>query len=329
MSFRKPIDANLTQRFGADFRQADGRWYYKQVLGYNGHNGDDYAASTGVSVYAADEGIVSFEGWGQNHSWMGAPAGICVLINNGGVHSGYAHLSATFVNNGQRVSKGQRIGSVGATGAATGNHLHFEALPISPNFKNGYAGRIDAQQFVEATPAPSQGGNNVPVKTTLDTARILLHGVVGRNGLSGRSNALNGSSDADAAQHHVGVDLTNEYVQGMFLSEQSRQWRDSNEPNSIGGINDRLNVADVANRDNWPKQLADLTVARDTLHSENIQRLDTINSLTNQLAEREQQIAALKQQVGGISPETQQTINQTAQDTSWIKNLLSTLFNRK
>jgi septal ring factor EnvC (AmiA/AmiB activator) len=151
MSFQKPINANITQRFGADFRQADGRWYYKQVLGYNGHNGDDYAAPVGTPVFAADEGTVAFEGWGQNHSWMGAPAGICVLINNGGVYSGYAHLSSTTVSKGQRVSKGQHIGNVGSTGAATGPHLHFEALPLAPNFKNGFAGRIDPSQFVVAS----------------------------------------------------------------------------------------------------------------------------------------------------------------------------------
>jgi hypothetical protein len=150
MSFQKPINANITQRFGADFQQTDGRWYYKQVLGYNGHNGDDYAAPVGTPVYAADEGTVTYEGWGQNHSWMGAAAGICVLLNNGGVYSGYAHLNGTVVNKGQRVNKGHLLGYVGQTGAATGPHLHFEALPLVPNFKNGFAGRIDPNQFIEA-----------------------------------------------------------------------------------------------------------------------------------------------------------------------------------
>jgi hypothetical protein len=148
MSFQKPINANVTQRFGADF-VLNGVWYYKSI-GYQGHNGDDYAAPIGTPVYAADEGTVTFEGWGQNHSWMGTPAGICVLINNGGLYSGYAHLNGTVVNKGQHVNKGQLIGYVGQTGAATGPHLHFEALPLSPNFKNGYAGRIDPSQFIEA-----------------------------------------------------------------------------------------------------------------------------------------------------------------------------------
>lgn len=160
MSFRKPVDASLSQRFGADFRLADGRWYYKDTLGYQGHNGDDYASATGAPVYAADEGTVSFEGWGQNHSWMGAPAGICVLIHHGGVYGGYAHLSRTVVSKGQQVVKGQIIGYGGSTGAATGPHTHFEAIPLAPNFRNGYAGRIDPNPYMDQVTAPAAGGSN-------------------------------------------------------------------------------------------------------------------------------------------------------------------------
>jgi septal ring factor EnvC (AmiA/AmiB activator) len=208
MSFQKPINANITQRFGADFQQSDGRWYYKQVLGYNGHNGDDYAAPVGTPVYAADDGTVAFEGWGQNHSWMGAAAGICVLINNGGVYSGYAHLSGTTVNKGQTVAKGQLIGTVGSTGAATGPHLHFEALPLVPNFKNGYAGRIDPSQFVvTSTPNASvdqvkqayrdilereadQAGINTYTQKTLDFVRSDLAGSQEYRDLQARKAAV-------------------------------------------------------------------------------------------------------------------------------------------
>lgn len=174
MSFKKPISATVTQRFGADFKQGDGRWFYKQVLGYNGHNGDDYAAGQDTPVYAADEGTVTFEGWGQYHSWMGAAAGICVLVHNGGLYSGYAHLNSTVVNKGQRVGKGQLIGYVGNTGSATGPHLHFEAIPLSPNFNNGYAGRIDPNPYMETV---TSGGKTVNAE---DLDHIYMYGPLGR-----------------------------------------------------------------------------------------------------------------------------------------------------
>lgn len=160
MSFRLPTSAPMSQRFGADFRTGDGRWYYKQVLGYQGHNGNDYATAHNSPVYAADEGVVAFEGWGQNHSWMGTPAGICVMINHGGLYGGYAHLSSTVVNKGQRVVKGQLIGYSGSTGAATGPHTHFEAIPLAPSFGNGYAGRIDPNPYIETTVAAPAAGSN-------------------------------------------------------------------------------------------------------------------------------------------------------------------------
>lgn len=143
MSFQMPLKKyTISQGFGGNAA------YYKQ-FGQKGHNGIDLAAKTGEPVYAADEGTVTFEGWGQNHSWMGVPAGICVLINHVGSYAGYAHLSRTVINKGQKVKKGQLIGYVGATGAATGPHLHFEMLPLKPNFNNGYAGRIDPSPYIE------------------------------------------------------------------------------------------------------------------------------------------------------------------------------------
>ncbi|MBS1696419.1 MAG: M23 family metallopeptidase [Actinobacteria bacterium] len=114
----------------------------------SGHNGIDYKVGQGTPVYAADAGSVTFEGFGQNNSWMTGMAGICVLLRHGDKYTGYAHLSRTVVNNGQQVSKGQLLGYSGSTGASTGPHLHFEVLPLNPNFNNGYAGRIDPAPFL-------------------------------------------------------------------------------------------------------------------------------------------------------------------------------------
>lgn len=113
-----------------------------------GHDGIDLAAPMGTPVYAAADGTVAFEGRGENNSWMTGMAGICILLRHSNIYTGYAHLSRTVTNNGQHVSKGQLIGYSGATGAASGPHLHFEVLPLSPDFKNGYNGRINPHPYV-------------------------------------------------------------------------------------------------------------------------------------------------------------------------------------
>ena len=143
---RWPFDqVNPTQGFGVN---PD---FYRQ-FGQNGHNGIDLAANPGTSVYAAGDGTIQFEGWGQNNRWMGSEAGICILIDHGDKHTGYAHLSSTVINQGQHVTKGQLIGYTGQTGVAEGPHLHFEVFPANPDFKNGFAGRVDPGPYMGRRP---------------------------------------------------------------------------------------------------------------------------------------------------------------------------------
>ena len=83
------------------------------------HPGIDIANEVGTPEVAADGGQVVFAGWGSY--------GIYVEIDHGnGFHTIYAHMSAVLVSAGQRVTQGERIGLMGATGWATGPHLHFE-----------------------------------------------------------------------------------------------------------------------------------------------------------------------------------------------------------
>jgi hypothetical protein len=144
MAIRVPLDnPRVTQGFGVNAA------YYKQ-FGQQGHNGIDYGANTGTPIFAAESGTIYFEGYGQNNAWLGAVAGISALIDHGDFYTGYAHMTSTVISKGQKVAKGQVIGYVGATGTASGPHLHFEVLPKPVNIKNGYYGRTNpAPYFVE------------------------------------------------------------------------------------------------------------------------------------------------------------------------------------
>jgi murein DD-endopeptidase MepM/ murein hydrolase activator NlpD len=84
------------------------------------HNGIDYAAPTGTPVRNVGDGVIDFAGWKNGYG------NTVVVRHAGGKETLYAHLSRVDVRRGQRVEQGQRLGAVGATGWATGPHLHFE-----------------------------------------------------------------------------------------------------------------------------------------------------------------------------------------------------------
>ncbi len=85
------------------------------------HLGIDLAANLGDNIYAADGGVVVYSGW-NNYGY-----GNMIMVDHGtGFQSLYAHLSQIFVNCGDNVHQGQTIGAAGATGHASGPHLHFE-----------------------------------------------------------------------------------------------------------------------------------------------------------------------------------------------------------
>jgi murein DD-endopeptidase MepM/ murein hydrolase activator NlpD len=84
------------------------------------HLGVDYAAPTGTEVRAVGDGIVDFAGWQNGYG------NVVQLAHGNDRITLYAHLSRIDLKVGQRVEQGQRVGTVGATGWATGPHLHFE-----------------------------------------------------------------------------------------------------------------------------------------------------------------------------------------------------------
>ena len=94
--------------------------FHPLLQNWRAHNGVDYSAPTGTPVRAVGEGRVAFSGRQNGYG------NIVQLEHQGGKSTLYAHLSRLDVRTGQRVEQGQRIGAVGATGWATGPHLHFE-----------------------------------------------------------------------------------------------------------------------------------------------------------------------------------------------------------
>lgn len=103
-----PLRGTITQRFGESLTQ------------YGTHYGLDIDGDSGDPVRSARAGTVTVAGYADECG------GIQVRIDHGdGFVSWYRHLSAELVSVGQRVAREALIGRVGATGCATGSHLHF------------------------------------------------------------------------------------------------------------------------------------------------------------------------------------------------------------
>ena len=84
------------------------------------HLGVDYAAPTGTPVRAIGDGTVEFAGWQNGYG------NVVQMRHDKERTTLYAHLSRIDVRKGQKIEQGQHVGAVGATGWATGPHLHFE-----------------------------------------------------------------------------------------------------------------------------------------------------------------------------------------------------------
>jgi murein DD-endopeptidase MepM/ murein hydrolase activator NlpD len=88
--------------------------------GRRAHKGVDLASPVGTPIHATADGVVSKAQWFSSY-------GLYVSIEHGGeIETRYGHMSRLNVAAGQHVHKGDIIGFVGATGRATGPHLHYE-----------------------------------------------------------------------------------------------------------------------------------------------------------------------------------------------------------
>lgn len=116
------------------------------ILGsWRQHKGTDYAAAASTPVRAIGDGVVTREGWGSGYG------NVLEIRHRNGFVTRYGHLSrfASGVHAGSHVAIGQLVAYVGATGLATGPHLHFEVL-------------VNGQQRDPRKALKSTGGEPVP-----------------------------------------------------------------------------------------------------------------------------------------------------------------------
>ena len=91
--------------------------------GIHGNNGVDLGAPAGTPISAAAAGTVIIS---KTSGWNGGYGSYVVVSHGNGMQTLYSHMSKDVATVGETVSAGDLLGYVGATGEATGNHLHFE-----------------------------------------------------------------------------------------------------------------------------------------------------------------------------------------------------------
>ena len=112
----KEADSEISALFGA----------------YENHQGVDFSANKGTEILAAEDGVVLASEWAD-------ASGFTIRLDHGdGLQTVYAHCDRLLVELGEQVKQGQAIATVGSSGNATGNHLHFEVLlqgvPMDPAY---------------------------------------------------------------------------------------------------------------------------------------------------------------------------------------------------
>ena len=110
--YAPPVPGTVTSGFG--FRE------HPDGGGERFHYGIDLAAEEGEEIHAFADGMVTTVGESSSYGKY------CIVAHPGGAVSIYAHCSRITAASGQTVALGDKIAEAGATGQATGPHLHFE-----------------------------------------------------------------------------------------------------------------------------------------------------------------------------------------------------------
>ena len=137
LRFRWPVYGPISSEFGAPRASRTGF-----------HAGVDIGASRGTFVRASAGGTVAFVGWRSGY-------GKTIVLDHGHqISTLYGHLAKSDVVRGQTVEEGAGIGLIGATGHASGPHLHYEVLvngrPVNPRLVFASPQNVDSRSRVAA-----------------------------------------------------------------------------------------------------------------------------------------------------------------------------------
>jgi len=265
------------------------------------YNAVDYSWSPDPTIYAPEDGKITSQ-------FTDPSCGTAMHLTGATGRHGFCHLERYLVSNGVNVVKGQPIGIMGYTGytipsGPAGRHLHWVL------YRNG----------VYVYPPNYVNERNDMSTTDLYLARVLAHGVLGRNGYNGKPNALDGSQDADLLKNHVGKE-TNAKIWEFYNSAEGKDWRDNLQPKAY------------AQRDAYKRQLDEVTADRNglivkydaekaknaQLTEENAQLQITVNEQKQTIAQQEAKIKELEDQLANSTPTDPDAVVIT-KDSLWAR----------
>lgn len=115
VNFQNPLkEGNITSHFGYRISPITNE--------YSLHSGLDIAASENTEIYSAYDGVVVKAEYNEvNGNYI-------IIKHSDDLKTTYNHCNKLLVREGERVKKSEKIALVGATGWATGSHLHFEVI---------------------------------------------------------------------------------------------------------------------------------------------------------------------------------------------------------
>ncbi len=279
-------------------------YVFKENLGYTSgkHTGVDYNgpgagnADLGQPVYAICSGTVV----GRKNSGEIAGFGNAIIIETQGapvagnkLYHRYLHLNTVNVSVGQKVSMGQVVATCGNTGTQWA-HLHLDTWTDRNGMGAHWNYDKDTQlssyedpfYLIANNPNWDEQGGSV---MNDDTSRQVGYHYLGRHGYDGRPNAL-ASTQADL----INQPLTNQKLSEVFLSTESRNWRDKQLP-ELFAERDRLRTENTnlknevttlkANNANLVKANTQLTSDNATLTAENTKLTEANSQLTTENSE--------------------------------------------